>query len=128
VDFRGALLLALVTATACARAPHPRHQHLIDDQLVVSPAPSPSDYAAYTRVRLAMETEGGDLERAHKDLNVLLLRRPSDPHLWTTMAELEHGRGDEEAATAALERALVLKPDYGPALALRDSWTQPAEM
>ena len=74
------------------------------------------------RVRLALETPDGDLEKAKRDMNVLVQRRPNDPQLWTTLAELEHARGDEEAAQVALERALALQPDYEPALALKASW------
>ena len=109
------LAASTIVAAGCARAPHPRHQHLIDDEVVVSPAPRPDDYAAYLRVRLALDTPEGDLEAAKRDMDVLVQRRSSDPHLWTTKAELEHRLGDEAAARAALERVFALRPDYAPA-------------
>jgi tetratricopeptide (TPR) repeat protein len=111
------ILLAML-APACARGPHPRHQHLIDDELVATPAVRPDDYAAYLRVRLALDTPDGDLEAAKRDMDVLVRRRGDDPHLWTTKAELEHRLGDADEARAALDRAFALRPDYGPARAL----------
>lgn len=111
---------AFGVAVACAVNPHPRTQHIVDGEVVSSPPPSPNEYAAYARVRLAIETPGADLEPARHDLQVLLVREPNDPHLWVTKAELEHKAGDAAAARAALDRALALQPDYAPALAFRD--------
>lgn len=117
--------LVLVSLTsACARGPHPRHQHLIDDEIVVSKAARPADYAAYLRVRLALDTPDGDLKAAKRDMDVLMQRRSDDPHLWTTKAELEHRLGDEQAARAALDRAFALLPDYPPARALEAQMAQ----
>ena len=119
------LVVSLTTSSACTRGLNPRTQHVVDDQVVFSPPPSSGEYAAYIRVRVALDTEGADLERAQHDLTVLLARNPRDAHLWTTSAELESRLGNHEKAERALARALELSPDYGPALALRSEWDTP---
>ena len=119
IGLAGVLLGLGAISSACARGPHPRHQHLIDDTLVVSPAARPSDYAAYLRIRLALDTPNGDLDAAKKDMDTLLRRRPGDPHLWTTKAELEYRRGDDDAGREALDHVFALEPDYGPARVLQ---------
>ncbi len=100
---------------ACALGPSSRSLHYIDDQLVTSPPIHQLAYAAYLRARLAIEAEPADLERAVDEIAVAIEFAPREPHLWTTLAEVELQRGDREAALEASRIALQLRPEYGPA-------------
>lgn len=117
---RAALLVVAVLGGAGCRAPGPstRSLHYIDDTLVYSAPVHHQAYAAYLRARLALEAEPADLVTADRELRRALHVEPRDPHLWTSLAELELRRGDRDAALAAGKVALTLRPGYPPALQL----------
>ncbi|MCA9658527.1 MAG: tetratricopeptide repeat protein [Myxococcales bacterium] len=113
-----ALALALVglATSACAqRGPSTRSLHYVDDELVYSRPAHYRSYAAYLRARLALEGQPADLEVAAEQIGKALEIEPKEPHLWTTLAEVELRRGDRQAAREASEMALQIRPNYAPA-------------
>ena len=112
------LLLGLGGAGCAASGPSGRSLHYLGDTLVTSAPVHHQAYAAYLRARLALEAEPADLAAAERELQRALHVEPRDPHLWTTLAEVELRRGDRDAALAAGRVALSLRPDYPPALQL----------
>jgi len=110
-----ALAAVVATVSGCASGPSTRSLHYIDDQLVVSQPVHHASYAAYLRARLALEAQPADLITAAREIELALKIEPKEPHLWTTLAEVELQRGDREAAIEASRMALQLRPEYGPA-------------
>ncbi|MCB9569896.1 MAG: hypothetical protein H6710_22200 [Myxococcales bacterium] len=105
-----------ILATACAsHGPSPRSLHYIDGDLVYSQPVHYRAYAAYLRARMAMEAQPADLDTAAGEVELALKIEPRDPHLWTTLAEVELRRGDREAALIASRTALQIRPEYAPA-------------
>jgi len=95
-----------------ASAPAPRSLHYIEEALVYSPTVHHQAYAAYLRARLVMEVQPAEYGAAEAHLRAALAVAPRDPHLWTTLAELELRRGDRDAALDAGRTALTLRPGY----------------
>ena len=87
----------------------------VDGEVVRSRPVYPSGYEAYARARLAMAQTPPDLPSARTHLEAALRSDPKDPHLWTTLGELEALAGDDELALGAAEYALKLRPGYPPA-------------
>jgi len=102
-------------ALGCASSPTSRSLHYIDGELVTSTPVHHASYAAYLRARLALESQPADLITAGEEIETAIKIEPREPHLWTTLAEVELKRGDREAALEASRIALQLRPDYGPA-------------
>lgn len=116
-----ALLLGVggtVGLGCAASGPSARSLHYMGDTLVYSAPVHHQAYAAYLRARVALEAEPADLTTAERELQRALHVEPRDPHLWTSLAEVELRRGDHDAALAAGRVALSLRPDYPPALQL----------
>ena len=109
------LVFTSLGSLACTLGPSSRSLHYLDDQLVTSPPVHQAAYAAYLRARLAMEAQPADLERAVDEIAEAIEFAPREPHLWTTLAEVELQRGDREAAIKASRIALQLRPEYAPA-------------
>lgn len=115
----GNIVIVAALGMACqGSAIHYRSLHEVDGQVVYSKPVSPVSYQAYLQGRLAMEADPPDYDRAAEYLERALRLDPRDPHLWTSQAELEHAHGADEQARHALKRALELRPDYPPAIAL----------
>ncbi len=112
-SFAGVGLVAL--AVGCASEPSSRSLHYIDGELVTSTPVHHASYAAYLRARLALESQPADLVTAGEEIETAIKIEPREPHLWTTLAEVELQRGDRDAALEASRIALQLRPDYGPA-------------
>ena len=108
-------MLWAALASACASGPSSRSLHYIDDQLVTSPPVHHASYAAYLRARIALEAQPADLTTAAREIEAAIKIEPREPHLWTTLAEVELQRGDRQAALEASRIALQLRPEYGPA-------------
>ena len=102
-------------SAGCATEPSSRSLHYIDGELVASAPVHHASYAAYLRARLALEAQPADLVTAGAEIETALKIEPREPHLWTTLAEVELQRGDRDAALEASRIALQLRPDYGPA-------------
>lgn len=113
-----ALLGGTLGLGCAASGPSTRSLHYMDDTLVYSAPVHHQAYAAYLRARVALEAEPADLATAERELQRALHVEPRDPHLWTSLAEVELRRGDRDAALAAGRVALSLRPDYPPALQL----------
>jgi Flp pilus assembly protein TadD len=92
-----------------------RSLHQVDGQLVHSPPPPPSAYAAYLRARLAFEQEPPQLSEAQHHIEHALRLDPRDPHLWSTRAEIEERAGHADQALTSARRALAIRPGYPPA-------------
>jgi Tfp pilus assembly protein PilF len=119
--FALACLSSVMTlAGACVKnGPADHTLHVVDGEVVHSPPPPSSAYAAYLRARLALEAEPPRLEEAQVEIDQALRADPRDPHLWTMRAEVAARRGDGRAATDAIDRAFALSPGYPPAKKLQ---------
>jgi Tfp pilus assembly protein PilF len=116
----GCVSSVLAFAGACVRnAPADHTLHVVDGEVVHSPAPPSSAYAAYLRARLALEAEPPRIDEAQVAIDQALRVDPRDPHLWTMRAEIAARRGDGPAASAAIDRAFALSPGYPPAKKLQ---------
>jgi predicted Zn-dependent protease len=108
-----AAIVGLGLPCGCAAsAPAPRSLHYVDEALVYSPTVHHQAYAAYLRARLVMEVQPAAYAAAEAHLRAALKVAPRDPHLWTTLAELELRRGDRAAALSAGRTALTYRPGY----------------
>jgi tetratricopeptide (TPR) repeat protein len=72
-----------------------------------------------------------DFENAHKELALAVTRTPGYPEVLVEMALVENALGNHQDAVAHLDKALQVwdaaDPDYGPAVAARDTlrvWTR----
>ncbi len=93
-------------------------QHNVKGALVSSEPVPPSAYAAYMRARIALEQRPPDYASAKRALSLAIRLDTNDPHLWTSLAEVEAAGGDLEAARGSIAYALELAPNYGPARVL----------
>jgi Flp pilus assembly protein TadD len=110
------MALVLVAGTGCAgRDVDSRTLHYVAGELVTSHPVSPHAYEAYLRARLALDAEPPDLGRAAAMIRAALELDPQEPQLWTTLAEVQERAGDRAGAVRSLDRALALRPGYGPA-------------
>ncbi len=125
MSLRRGSLLALLAGTCalsgCIRVHNTwrtRTWEEVDGEVVRSRPVDPSGYAAYVRARVAMDRNPPDLDEAREHLERALRNDPKDPHLWTTLGELEAMAGDQDLALGAAEYALQLRPGYPPAVEL----------
>jgi hypothetical protein len=115
-----ALLSGSLISTGCGwrglwRA---QSEHYVDGELVTSEPVHSRAYESYMRARIAMEQTPPDLESARLEIHAALAHDGNDPHLWTTLAEIEAAVGDAAAARQSVARALALAPEYPPAVDL----------
>jgi len=92
-----------------------RALHYIDGELTTSKPVAGYAYEAYLRARLALDSEPPRLEEAADQISFALRYDPRDPHLWTTLGEIEARAGQPRHALDAAQHALALRPGYGPA-------------
>lgn len=110
------MAVALVGLGGCYPVgPGYRSLHVVDGEVVHSPAPPPSAYEAYVRARLALDHDPPQLGEARYHLDRALRADPRDPHLWFTLAQLEELEGHVEEAKLSARRALTIRPGYPPA-------------
>lgn len=110
------LALALACACACApTGPSARTLHYVDGTLVSTPTVDPRAYAAYLQARLALDAEPPDLPAALESIEQAIRHDRDDPHLWTTLGDIQLRLGQPDAARRSNDRALALAPDYPPA-------------
>ena len=114
-----AMLAGTLALSGCIRVHNTwrtRTWEEVDGEVVRSRPVYPSGYSAYVRARVAMDRDPPDLEEARIHLERAMRNDPKDPHLWTTLSELEAMAGDQDLALGAAEYALQLRPGYPPAV------------
>jgi tetratricopeptide (TPR) repeat protein len=109
----GVLPLGLMVLAGCySVGPQYRALHVVDGEVVSSPAPPPSAYEAYLRARLAFEHQPPQLHAAQFYIEEAIRFDPRDPHLWASRAEIEERAGKPVEAAASARRALAIRPGY----------------
>jgi Tfp pilus assembly protein PilF len=107
-------LVTCAALSACTAHGVPvRDLHRVEGREVHSRPPSPRAYESYLRARVALER--GDLATAQREIVAAVTMDPTDPHLWTTRAEVELATGRADAARRSVARALALRSGYPPA-------------
>ena len=113
------MALALALLPACWHGgANPRSLHYVGAALVTTRPADPRAYAYYLQCQLALAQEPPDLARAREQISLAIDVDPRDAHLWTMRGQVALAQGDAAQARRASDRALGLRPDYPPALAL----------
>jgi cytochrome c-type biogenesis protein CcmH/NrfG len=109
---RTLLSITLLVGACATRGPTHQSLHVVDGQVVHSPPPSSTAYAAYLRCRLALEANPPRLDEAASEIDAAVAADPRDPQLWTVRGEVAARQGDGARALASAKRALELSADY----------------
>ena len=109
--------LAALLACACAGAPG-AVTRVVDGRTVEGRFVSPQAYEQFLRGAIAEES--GATDEALVAYESVARADPTDPELYARIARVRCARRpDDPLARAAVDRALELDPDYGPAFAAR---------
>lgn len=106
-----------LAAMGCGGA-GPSVTRVVDGRVVEGRFVSPLSYELFLRGAIAEDT--GDLGNAIAGYDAAARSDPTDAFLWTKVAEARCAKNVHDARISdALDRALSLDPEFGPALALR---------
>ena len=116
---RLAMLAAILVAAGCASTgpesadPEPAADATVAGEIVLAEIPPEAARQLTGQARL---NGTGDFVDAELRFEEFLLQYPEYPGAHVNLAIIHVQNGDDEAASAALDAALMLDPDYAPAL------------
>ena len=103
-----------------------KDHHLHSGVVVRSTPPGADSYERYLTIRLELDRDNKNTDWVdlRNSVEILLMRFPKDPKIWTLSAEIAWKEGDIPSTQEALSQALKLVPNYQPALLIREKLHQ----